>query len=104
MAKEQVSSIVRALEILECFMDNTTEWTLKRLVEEGVGIAFLYEAAVERELADGRLARIEFDGPPIEHSIAFVRLVGSAFEPAMERVFAEMAEDAEPGRANIKHL
>ena len=34
MAKEQVSSIVRALEILECFMDNTTEWTLKRLVEE----------------------------------------------------------------------
>ena len=34
MAKEQVSSIIRALEILECFMDNTTEWTLKRLVEE----------------------------------------------------------------------
>lgn len=34
MAKEQVSSIFRALEILECFMDNRTEWTLKRLVEE----------------------------------------------------------------------
>ncbi len=77
---------------------------LKCLVEEGVGIAFLYEAAVERELADGRLARIELDGPPIEHSIAFVRLAGSAFEPAMERVFAEMAGDVEPGRANIKHL
>lgn len=34
MAKEQVSSILRALEILECFMDVKTEWTLKNLVEE----------------------------------------------------------------------
>lgn len=33
MAKEQVSSILRALEILECFMDNRREWTLKNLVE-----------------------------------------------------------------------
>ena len=29
MAKEQVSSILRALQILECFMDRETEWTLK---------------------------------------------------------------------------
>lgn len=33
MAKEQVSSILRALQILECFMDEETEWTLKALVE-----------------------------------------------------------------------
>ena len=33
MAKEQVSSILRALQILECFMDRETEWTLKELVE-----------------------------------------------------------------------
>lgn len=33
MAKEQVSSILRALQILECFMDCDTEWTLKALVE-----------------------------------------------------------------------
>jgi len=33
MAKEQVSSILRALEILECFMDVSTEWTLKNLVD-----------------------------------------------------------------------
>jgi DNA-binding IclR family transcriptional regulator len=33
MAKEQVSSILRALQILECFMDGDTEWTLKALVE-----------------------------------------------------------------------
>lgn len=34
MAKEQVSSILRALQILECFTDNETEWTLKALVEQ----------------------------------------------------------------------
>lgn len=33
MAKEQVSSILRAMEILECFMDVSTEWTLKNLVD-----------------------------------------------------------------------
>ena len=33
MAKEQVSSILRALQILECFMDRETEWTLKALVD-----------------------------------------------------------------------
>ena len=34
MAKEQVSSILRTLRILECFMDMDTEWTLKALVEQ----------------------------------------------------------------------
>ncbi|MEA4894182.1 MAG: IclR family transcriptional regulator [Oscillospiraceae bacterium] len=33
MPKETVSSILRALRVLECFMDNKTEWTLKKLVE-----------------------------------------------------------------------
>lgn len=34
MAREQVSSILRAIQILECFMDSETEWTLKALVEQ----------------------------------------------------------------------
>ena len=33
MGKEQVSSILRAMRILECFSDRETEWTLKALVE-----------------------------------------------------------------------
>lgn len=65
---------------------------LKRIVEAGVGVAFLYEAAVAQELADGRLARIELEGPAVEHPLAFVRLADSAFEPAMERLFAEIVE------------
>lgn len=34
MAQEQVSSILRALRILECFINNEKEWTLKALVED----------------------------------------------------------------------
>lgn len=33
MAREQVSSILRAIQILECFTDSETEWTLKALVD-----------------------------------------------------------------------
>lgn len=32
MPKDSVSSIIRAMNILECFMDTDTEWTLKKLV------------------------------------------------------------------------
>ncbi len=32
MAKEQVSTTLRALQVLECFVDQDTEWTLKELV------------------------------------------------------------------------
>lgn len=75
---------------------------LKRMVEEGVGVAFLYEAAAERELSAGRLARIELEGPAVEHSIAFVRLAGSAFEDDMERLFAEITELAQEQTAPIE--
>lgn len=33
MAKEHVSSILRVLRILDCFMDHEKEWTLKELVD-----------------------------------------------------------------------
>ena len=75
------------------FMQVGEVWSIgviKRLVEGGVGIAFLYEAAAARELEDGRLARIELEGAPVEHPIAFVRLAGSAFEADLTRVFEEI--------------
>jgi len=34
MKKDQISSVVRALQILECFMGGKTEWTLKELSRE----------------------------------------------------------------------
>ena len=53
MAKEQVSSILRALHILECFMDSETEWTLKALVDHlGIPTTTVYRQVstlVERQ-------------------------------------------------------
>lgn len=34
MKKDQISSVVRALQILECFMNGKAEWTLKELTQE----------------------------------------------------------------------
>ncbi len=34
MPKDQVASIIRAMNILECFMNHEREWTLKALIEE----------------------------------------------------------------------
>ncbi len=65
---------------------------IKRFVEEGLGVSFLYEAAVEQEVEAGRLALIELDGPPVEHPISFVRLAGSAYDPMAERFFADVAK------------
>lgn len=46
MAKAQISSIVRALDILECFMDSSVEWTLKNLVDRlGLPTTTVYRQA-----------------------------------------------------------
>ncbi len=65
---------------------------IKRFVEEGLGVSFLYEAAVRREVEAGRLALVELEGPPVEHPISFVRLAGSVYEPMAERFFADVAQ------------
>lgn len=63
---------------------------IKVFVERDLGISFLYEAAVARELKEGSLRLVELAGPPIEHDIAFIRLKGSVFEPDMQRLFDDL--------------
>ncbi len=63
---------------------------IKVLVAAGLGVTFLYEAAVEEELAAGTLARIPLKGKSVEHDISFIRLKGSRFEPEYRAVYEEM--------------
>ena len=58
---------------------------IKRLVAQGAGISFLYEAAVARELSDGTLARIALVDELIEHDIAFIHLKDSAYSEQLAR-------------------
>lgn len=69
---------------------------IKTLVAEGAGIAFLYEAAVERDIASGRLARIPLAEPTVEHDIAFIHLAESAFSDRLARFFDDIAGHIDP--------
>lgn len=65
---------------------------IKTLVGDGLGIAFLYEAAVADELARGALARIDLAGAPIEHDITFVCHKDGVLRDRLRTMLAELAE------------
>lgn len=69
------SSVVESLDVIKIF------------VEHDLGISFLYEAAVVRELAAGTLRIVELEGPAITHDIAFIRLKNSVFESEFQDLF-----------------
>ena len=69
MAKEQVSSILRALQILECFMDGETEWTLKALVDHlGIPTTTVFRQVstlVERQYLEQDPVRKSYGSGPV---------------------------------------
>lgn len=78
----QHTSVVESLDIIKVF------------VERDLGITFLYEAAVQRELGAGTLRIVDLEGPPIQHDIAFIRLKGSVFEPDLRSLIDEVKTHA----------
>lgn len=72
------ASVVESLDVIKVF------------VEHDLGISFLYEAAVARELAAGTLRVVELEGPAIEHDIAFIRLKNSVFEAEFQELFDDL--------------
>ena len=77
-------SVVESLDIIKVF------------VQRDLGVSFMYEAAVRRELEEGTLRTVELAGPAIEHDIAFIRLAGSVFEPELRGLFEEVRSLARP--------
>lgn len=63
---------------------------IKVLVAEGLGISFLYEAAIQRKVEENTLGIIPLKGKPIQHGISFIRLKDSAFEHEFAGLFAEL--------------
>lgn len=66
---------------------------IKVLVAEGLGISFMYGAAIKREVEEGALGTIALKGKPIVHDISFLRLKDSAFEPQFKHLFKEMHQN-----------
>ncbi len=52
---------------------------MKRLVARGIGIAFLYEASVAKEIADGTLAEIPLNDFSVTHDYSFAFLKGGIY-------------------------
>ena len=74
----QQTSMVESLDVIKIF------------VARGLGIAFLYEAAVARELEAGLLCGVALDDFQAEHDISFIRLKDSVFEAEFQRLFDEV--------------
>lgn len=72
---------------------------IKTLLFEGLGISFIYESALRRELTEGALSTIALAGKPIEHDISFIRLKESAFEDEFKTFFDEMRQLRDRGSA-----
>ena len=68
---------------------------IKSFVEAGLGVSFVYEAAVACELGEKSLARIEVRGEPIVHDISFVRPRGSVFEGDFAMLFEGVRDEFE---------
>ena len=60
---------------------------IKIFVAGDLGISFVYEAAVRREVAEGTLRIIPLSGAPITHDISFIRLPNSIFETELQTLF-----------------
>lgn len=63
---------------------------IKNMLSAGLGVSFLYEAAIKREVDEGSLAVIDLAEPPIEHDIVFIRLKNCAFEDELLHLFAKV--------------
>ena len=61
---------------------------IKSLVEAGCGITFLYERAVEKELATGKLRKVELEDFSVQHEFAFIWRKGSVFQEEYRKFFA----------------
>ena len=66
---------------------------IRAMVEEGCGIAFLYEAAVRRELAAGSLREVSLEGFPLLHDFTFLWRRGSIFAGDYRELFDQLRED-----------
>lgn len=60
---------------------------IKVLVAHDLGISFLYEAAVQREVREGSLRVLPLGERPIQHDVSFIRHKDSAFEPELQALF-----------------
>ncbi|MBB3171822.1 LysR family transcriptional regulator [Parvibacter caecicola] len=71
---------------------------LKIFVAQGLGISFVYEAAVQRELQEGTLGVIPLPKEHLSHDISFIRLKNSLYEKELRLLYEGLKEAAAANR------
>ena len=66
---------------------------IKSFVEEGLGISFVYDAAVRSDIRKGRLGEVFIREVSIQHEISFIRPKGSRFEETFHTLFEGVKEE-----------
>lgn len=66
---------------------------IKSFVEEGLGISFVYDAAVRSDIRKGRLGEVFIREVSIQHEISFIRPKGSRFEETFHALFEGVKEE-----------
>ena len=66
---------------------------LKQMLVQGCGIGFLYEAAVQEDLQQGRLRIIELEDFAEDHDITLLWRKGSIFAPRYRRIYGELCQN-----------
>jgi LysR family transcriptional regulator, repressor for citA len=74
----------------------------KRMVEEGLGVSFLPQSAIVRELAEGRLVEVEVDDFPLPIAATYVVVPTSRSVPHAARWFREMLFEVYPQAAEAR--
>ena len=70
---------------------------IKIFVQADLGISFVYEAAVQREVQEGTLRVIPLSDAGIFHDISFIYLRDSIYEQDMENLFAALSSSGRRG-------
>ncbi len=71
---------------------------IKIFVAQGLGISFVYEAAVQRELQEGALEVIPLPKESLAHDISFIRLKNSLYEKELRLLYEGLKEAAAANR------
>ena len=91
--REILESLLTGFQIhLNAAWESVSTQAIVKAVAEGLGISFLYEAAIQREVAENTLGIIPLKGRPIEHDISFIRLKDSAFEHEFADLFNALSD------------
>ncbi len=69
------------------FMEISHIGAIKTMVEDGCGITFLYEAAVIREIENGKLVRVELEDFELSHDFTFIWRKGSIYSEYYKGIF-----------------